>query len=629
MDEFNINTLTPANILDEPVFCTIFDEEDEIERARLILALEDKAKAFGVKSKFSQLLKVYKQQHDKILKSQHREMVKANQENWTNFSESPYKTMRCSNWFADDNGIWIFSNNMDGNNIVACPHPIIPIERMQNLETGEEQIKLAFKRNGKWKEIITQKGVIASAAKIVNLSNLGVAVTSENAKYLVKFLNEVECLNEQEIDVRFSSSRIGWIGKLFLPYDKEIVFDGEQQFRQLYQSIHAHGSKEAWYSHVKKIRASGRLEPKLMLAASFASVLVKPLGLLPFIVDLWGDTEGGKTVSLMVAASVWADPAENQYIGDFQTTEVGMETRYNMLNSLPAILDDSSKVSAQWKNGLEPFIYAACNSKGKTRSNKELGTRTESHWENCTLTSGEAPITNADYQGGAINRVLELQAPRKIFDDPHLTADTVKNNFGWAGMDFVQLIKRMDLDALKAEQRRIQEELESDTTMQKQTASLSVVLLADKLITEYLFKDENGIVFDDARQVLADKNYVSRDQRCYEYLCDKIRMNPNRFAGELHENEVNVEQWGIIRLNEQKGIKQAIITGTAFDELCAAGGFSSQSFLSWAYMHGLIEKGSNRGYKKAWKNRGTVTKAVFLTLQELEERDAKGRGMFE
>ena len=71
-----------------------------------------------------------------------------------------------------------------------------------------------------------------------------------------------------------------------------------------------------------------------MLAASFASVLVPLLGGLPFIVDLWGETEGGKTVTLMVAASVWADPAENKYIGDFKTTDTALESRADMLNHL-------------------------------------------------------------------------------------------------------------------------------------------------------------------------------------------------------------------------------------------------------------------------------------------------------
>ena len=89
------------------------------------------------------------------------------------------------------------------------------------------------------------------------------------------------------------------------------------------------------------------MEVKFLLAASFSSVLVQVLGGLPFFVDLWGETEGGKTVSLMVAASVWANPDESRYIGDFKTTDVALEAKADMLNHLPMFLDDTSKTSAK------------------------------------------------------------------------------------------------------------------------------------------------------------------------------------------------------------------------------------------------------------------------------------------
>lgn len=625
----DIKNLTAQTILAEDVFATIFEEEDKIFQARMIIALQERARELKVKAPFETLLRQYKNVYKEQIKQRQTEKVNGNLENWTNFSDCKYGRMKCANWIADDSGVIIPNNDIDGKNIVACQHPIMPVERMKNLETGEEQIKIAFKRNGKWTEIITKKGTIAAASRIVNLADLGVAVTSENAKYLVKYLCDVECQNEAHIDIRYSSSRVGWVGGQFLPYDKEIIFDGENQFRQLYQSIRTSGSREVWYEHVKRLRASGRLEPKMMLAASFASILLKPLGLLPFIIDLWGDTEGGKTVTLMLAASVWADPSENQYIGDFQSTDVAFEAKANMLNSLPLILDDTAKVAEKWKNNFETLVYNLCSGKGKSRSNKELGTNRENHWENCTLTSGEAPIINGDNQGGAINRVLELQAPEKIFDDPQLTADTLKANFGWAGIDFVQIIKEADLNALKAEQRRLQAIFEDDTTMQKQTISLSVILLADKLITEHLFKDGNGIKPEDAKRVLADRNYVSRDQRCYEYLQDKILMNPMHFLDQKDKSESNLEQWGIMRENKELGIKEAIIIGTAFEDLCRAGGYSSKSFLSWAKRHGLIEPDSSGNPKKPWNNAGTRIRSVFLKISDMEERDRQGRTMFD
>ena len=63
------------------------------------------------------------------------------------------------------------------------------------------------------------------------------------------------------------------------------------------------------------MRRSDRFEPQIYLAASFASALLEPLGALPFIVNLWGETGKGKSVNLMLAASVWAEPSF-EFMGD-------------------------------------------------------------------------------------------------------------------------------------------------------------------------------------------------------------------------------------------------------------------------------------------------------------------------
>ena len=146
-----------------------------------------------------------------------------------------------------------------------------------------------------------------------------------------------------------------------------------------------------------------------MLAASFASVLLPILGGLPFFVDLWGETEGGKTVSLMLACSVWANPDESSYIGDFKSTDVALEARADFLNNLPMMLDDTSKTSERIRDNFEGIVYDLCSGKGKSRSDKELGIRRENRWRNVILTNGERPLSSYVNQGGAINRILELE----------------------------------------------------------------------------------------------------------------------------------------------------------------------------------------------------------------------------
>lgn len=596
-----LNKLDKQTILADNIFEEIFNEENEIYRSRLILSLEDRAAELGVKKKFETMLNAYKKV-DRETKQRKKQLQTAGMNNYTDF-DGPYENMYCGSWIATETGI--YAQNMATVEQIACYHPILPIERLKNLETGEEQIKLAFKRNGRWEEIIVPKVMITSASKIVALSGRGVAVTSENAKLLVRYLSDVENRNTGQIAVQYSSSKLGWIKKEFLPYDTEITFDGDSRFRQLFENIGEHGNRAKWYEHVNSLRQSCRMEIKLMLAASFASVLIHQIGALPFFVDLWGETEGGKTVTLMLAASVWANPAESAYIGDFKTTDVALEAKANMLNHLPMILDDTSKKNRRIEENFEGVVYDLCSGKGKTRSNRDIGINTESHWNNCILTNGERPLTSYVNQGGAINRILEIECGEKVYEDPQQTADTLKQNYGFAGKDFVEVIKVMGADAVREIQKDFQQQLFDDEKMQKQSISLSIILTADKIATETLFKDGQYISIDEAKKVLIDRNELSDNERCYRYILDKVAMNGTRF-----DADTACEKWGIIEHG------YVFFYNQAFDELCKSGGFSKRSFQSWGVKKKVVQTDSKGNPTKQKKIDDKNNRCVCLKLDD-------------
>lgn len=600
-----LERLTKKSILEEKIFQEIFDQEDEIKKARMILSLEDRASELGVKKKFDEMIKAYKRV-DRETKRREREKPIMTLDMWTNF-DGPYDNMYCGSWLASDDGVYAQSESRI--NAVACYHPILPIERMKNLETGEEQIRLAYKRNGHWDEIIVPKTMVTSASKIVLLSGRGISVTSENAKLLVKYLSDVENMNESHIKVQYSTSKLGWIKDQFIPYDTEIVFDGDARFKQTYDSVTSQGNWKIWQNHVCKLRKTKRVEIKFMLAASFASVLVGLVGGLPFIVDLWGETEGGKTVSLMLAASVWANPDDSAYIGDFKSTEVALEAKADMLNHLPMILDDTSKTSSRIRDNFEGVVYDLCSGKGKSRSNKELGICRENRWKNCILTNGERPLNSYVSQGGAINRILEVECGEAVYDDPQGTVDLLKKNYGLAGERYIEILKRLGVDQIKSIQKEFQQQLYSDDAMQKQSISLSILLTADKIATEYLFKDGENITLEEAKRVLTNRNELSDNERCYQYLKDKVAMNPQRF-----DPFGTVEKWGA-----HEG-SYAVFYNQAFKELCKAGGFSDKSFLSWADKKGLLQTQGGR-MTKVKKIDGTTIRCVYLQLNENVDKD--------
>jgi len=594
-----IEEVTKKDLLSREFMQDVFDEEDEIERGVNIANLMDRARELKVYTEFKILLDAFRKAEREMIP----EKTKGNLCQWTNFESDEYDNMICGYWNATERGI--IKPNSDE---YACYHPILPVERLKNIETGAEQIKLAYKRNGIWHEIVVPKSLIASASKIVALAEQGIAVTSENAKLLVKYLSDVENQNDNFIKIKRSTSKFGWLNKDFIPFDGDIIFDGDMKFKQVSESVTTQGSYTTWLDHVRTVRARKRIESKFCLAASFASVLVAPLRGLPFFVDLWGGTEAGKSVALMLAASVWANPDENAFVGDYKSTETALEAKADMLNHLPMLLDDTSNQNRRLAENFESLVYVLCSGKGKTRSNKDIGINRESRWKNCIITNGEKPLTSYVNQGGAMNRILEISCDGHIFEDPRLTASVVKNNYGYAGRDFIKILKEIGVEGLMEIQKNFLDKLDNDEKMQKQSLSLSIVLTADKIATDYIFKDGEYIDIEEAKQTLIDKNELSDNERCYRFILDRVVANMGRFDP---RNE-NIEQWGIIEDN------YVLMISTALSRLCKEEGYSRLSFLKWASDKGLIQGNGGR-YDFTKKTNGICVKYVKIKILDDNE----------
>ena len=606
-----LNDYDEKSIISRDLIEEIFEEEDEIERSYMIADCSLRAKDLGVLAIFKKLIAERARIQKDINKSTTRSGGYASGR--TEFhipQDKNYDNMLCGSWVANENGI--VSYNIMGMEQVACHHPVLPVCRLSNIETNEEKITIAFKRNYQWKEVTVDKDVISSATKIISLSKYGLSVTSENAKQLVKFLNDVENLNGYNIELSVSTSKLGWHGTDFIPFDTEIVFDGDTRFKDLFKSITTKGSEEKWMKCVKEVRSDNRMETKIILAASFASVLVKILGCLPFFVDLWGETEGGKSVTLMLAASVWANPDESQYIGDYKSTDVALEVRADVLNNLPVLLDDTSNATKKIVDDFENIIYRLCSGKGKSRSNKDLGANRENNWKTCFITNGERPLSGYVTQGGAINRIIEIEAGNNIFKNPQKTVDVFKANYGFAGRRFVDAVREIGKEEIKRMYDEICEKLFQEDKMQKQAMSLACILLADKIATEHVFKDGQYISMEDAKKCLVDRTELSENQRCYNYLLDQVAMNSFRFT-----DECQTERWGMVEHDF------AIIYPTVFDRLCRAEGYSKKSFVSWAAKKGIIQADGN-GHPKVRKIDGKSIRAVALKLDNGLSTDENG-----
>ena len=531
-----------------------------------------------------------------------------------------YPSMWCKNWIATDDGIESIETSRA--NQIACKHPILPVRRMRNMETGEEQITLAFKRGGAnrlWNELTVPKDIVANSRQITTLAKYGIAITSESAKLLVRYLSDIETDNEDSIPVVRSSSKLGWHGKSFLPYDKDITFDASLKFPQLFQAIKEHGSYETWLEHFRKIRKAPYIEPKIIVAASFASPLLKFLNIASFIVDPNGATEAGKTVLNMCATSVWACPDEGQYMGDFMTTDTELEVRCDMLNHLPLILDDTAKMKKAVKDNIESIVYNLCSGSGKKRSNKELGSERVRTWKNVIIVNGEQPLTSFISKAGAINRILEIGLNgERLFDSPSETADLVRANYGFAGKKYVEHLKEVDPNEIRSLHKNYVSQLESKNNMAKQTLSMAAILTADKLATDWIFQDGQNLTADDVQKYLTDKNDVSEGARCYEYLLGVVEEKHHHFDPQFN----TTDQWG--EIDYKDGFEYINFHINAFEQIVKEAGFSRKAFTSWAKRMEVLRWNTSRDRDVYQVRDGCNPQKRYISIKvvDLEEHEA-------
>lgn len=515
-------------------------------------------------------------------------------------------------WTCDEaGGIYRFGEG--GQEVVACSHIIFPLRRLVNAYTGAEKIEIAYKRGTRWRTTTKPKSTISSANKIIELADEGVGVTSDNAKDLVKYLSDVEALNYDIIPEIKAFDRLGWMDdyQSFSPYLKGAVFDDADAFRGVYDAVTAHhGSFDAWMRDALAIRKTSPVQTKMALAASLASAIVKPCGTNPFFLHLWGGTEAGKTVALMFAASVWADPECGRYWKTFDSTAVGQEKMAGFLGNLPLIIDELMLIRD--KKSFDDIVYRLSEGQGRTRGNKEGGVQRQETWRLAVITTGEQPLSSAASGGGAVNRVIDCECTTKLFKDPHWAANSFRQNYGWLGERWISwLMQDNHLSLVKSTYSGFYRTItDKHITTEKQASAAALILTADSFATEAFFQDGQAISIDEIEAFLTSAREVDQNERAYEYILEMVAMNDFHFSA---PSDSYVEQWGW-----KNALSDVVcINRTIFGKLMSDGGYDARGFLSWGMRKGIVHGSTNSktgkpSPTKLIKRNGAVMRYVEL-----------------
>lgn len=297
--------------------------------------------------------------------------------------------------------------------------PIFISRLVADLYNGHELVELVFRRDRRWRTVVVpRKTMVDSRALVGDLGPLGAPVDSNNASEIVRWLRDFEATNERRLPRSLSVSRCGWhtvrteevfvlAGEVLKKEGSavELVVDRQADRMRLSRGLHSAGAFDA---HLEGLRRAWKASPvaAVTIAAALAAPVLRALGAPIFAVHLAGDSSRGKSSMLKVAASVYGDPADDEWVSSWNATTVGHEQRAAHLCDLPLCIDEAGVVEAKDR---ERAVYMLMNGVGKTRGAKEGGLRETQSWRTVVLSTGERLLAEEGAATGAQVRVLQLQ----------------------------------------------------------------------------------------------------------------------------------------------------------------------------------------------------------------------------
>lgn len=483
----------------------------------------------------------------------------------------------------------------------ASPIPVLPTAILVNIDSQTEKLELSFYKHKRWQKLITERSTTANRNAIIKLADKGLEVNSENAGTLVKYIADVVAASLSYLPHKQAKSVMGWVDGEFMPYTDKVVFDGDDQFKYLYKAISSKGKLSEWEQYVAPLR--NNLELRLCMAAAFASPLIELVGENPFVCHLWGGTGSGKTISAMVAMSIFGDPSMGRMTRTMNMTANSMLSTAAFLRNLPFAGDELQTIKSRWSN-YDNLIM--CITEGIDRGRMSYDKVNEvKAWKCSFIFTGEEPCIKQASGGGAKNRVIEIECKAKIVESGNDVANFARTHYGCAGEPYVNQLKQEEVNE---QYKTIFAKILSCTdTTDKQAGSMALMLVADGIASRLFWPGERALTIDDVAKYLCSASEVDTSERAYQFVCNSIAENRNAFSTDAKQT------WG--ELDE----KNAYINKNVLSRIMDEQGFDFDAIKSkWAHK-GYLVRGIGGRYLHYKSINGVQAYYVNITLNKVDE----------
>lgn len=534
----------------------------------------------------------------------------------------------------------------------ACGRPVAINRLLEPIDEsgwdGIERVEIVFESERGWKRKVVERETLLNKNKAIALTNDGVDITSDRAGAFTGYMSSMlkESSIRGAIPSRKSSRKMALYkdGKLLLPYrDPEFYFEKKASMPNLVNALQAHGESEkmkenrdAWFKEFKKIRAEKNEMFNFLTASSLCAPIIGMIGNIDgFVCNVVGVTECGKSVAEYVTATIWGSYKHSDgFVIGAKNTSTAFETYADVLNCLPLTIDDYSKLKEKEKEAFKQIIYEIANGIGKGRATKDMGLRAMASYSLNLIVTSEEPLRERA-GGGATNRLLTYMADSECPWTPDRATEMMNffgTNYGHAGVEYIQILNKLGRETvqgmIKTHRDKLIEAAKGQKKTMKQINAMAVLLTADEIAADMLFKDKIKITTEQAMDILDDESVVRAEAQAYDFIVDKIYGNPRKIQG-LGADDQITELWGRVVVEDDSEEKITIrvsvldkdgketgkteerivmpttvgIFKAKLKELTAEAGVSYEMFIGHLRRRGLIYADAGRDTKKVQINR--------------------------
>ena len=349
--------------------------------------------------------------------------------------------------------------------LICSPLEVLAITCDEHGENFGRLIRLQPSRASTWREWAAPMSMLAGDGSELRagLLNMGATIPYKQRQALMDYL-----MGSSPTRQAMAATRTGWHGPALFVMPRRVIGAGDVVFQSTEAGGHEYataGDLDGWQSEIAA-RCIGNPTLVLAVCAALAGPLLTLLDADGGGFHLLGDSSSGKSIALLVAASVWGKPRD--FLRTWNATSTGLEGVATLRNDTLLALDEIGEAKAQDVGGI---IYALGNGTGRQRGKVSGLPRPVQQWRVMVLSSGELTMgkhmesAGVRSKAGQELRLLDVPAYRRYgaYDDLHglglehdatsedgrkgagrAFADTLKRaaakHYGHAGPAFVELL---------------------------------------------------------------------------------------------------------------------------------------------------------------------------------------------